>query len=320
MRTALLLSFVTTFAVSVVAQTPPAKSPSTQTSATKTPPAQTAPAPAQTAPAQTAPAQGAPAPATAPKSQPPKTPPATSGQPQKPAPTTGRGATASGTRSGISMTVTDMKGTALDDVHVELTGPMVRAGDTSGGGLINFTGLTGGTYRLRFSGEAVTALEREVQITAGKVTMIDVSLSPAPPPKEIEKVVEVPAKAPPQAPTTKVGPAGMPQTLDLVALVEKEYERKQPRRDSLVACSGNTRSQLTQLNQDQQPLLYENAELTLYVLGGEGTIRMSGNETKVKAGYFVSIPRSTSFVVTRSGKSPLVFLSVLSGEPCEDAK
>jgi len=310
MRTVLLLSFVTTFAASVVAQTPPAKSPSAQNSATKTPPA-------QTAPAQAAPAPAAPAPE--PKSQPAKTPPAATGQSQKPAPTTGRGAAASGTRTGLAMTVTDMRGGPLDDVHVELTGPMMRAGDTSGGGLLNFTGLQGGTYRLRFSGEAVTAFERELVLTTGKVNTIEVPLSPAPPPKEVEKIVQVAAPAPP-SPATKVGPAGMPQTLDLVALVEKEYERKQPRRDSLVACSGNTRSQLTQLNQDQQPLLYENAELTLYVLSGEGALRMGGNETKVSAGYFASVPRNTSFVITRRGNKPLVFLSTLSGEPCEEAK
>jgi len=313
MRTVLLLSFVTTFAASVVAQTPPAKSPSSQNSATKTPPAQTAPAPTPTAPA-----QGAPAPTTAPKSQPAKEPAAT-GQTQKPAPTTGRGAAASGTRTGLAMNVTDMRGGPRDDVHVELTGPMMRAGDTSGGGLLNFTGLQGGTYRLRFSGEAVTAFEREIVLTAGKVNMLDVSLNAAPPPKEVEKIVQVAAPAPAATPA-KVGPAGMPQALDLVALVEKEYERKQPRRDSLVACSGNTRSVLTQLNQDQQPLLYENAEVTLYVLGGEGTLRINNSETKVSAGYFVSIPRNTNFVVTRRGNKPLVFLSVLSGEPCEEAK
>jgi hypothetical protein len=312
MRTVLLLSFVTTFAASVVAQTPPDKSPSTPNSATKSPPA-------QTAPAQTAPAQGAPASTTAPKSQPAKEPAAT-GQTQKPAPTTGRGATAAGTRTGLAMTVTDMRGSPLDDVHVELTGPMMRAGETSGGGLLNFTGLQGGTYRLRFSGDAITALEKEIVLVAGKVNMIDVPLSPAPPPKEIEKIVQVPAAAPEPSPA-KVGPAGSPQTFDLVNLIEREYERKQPRRDSLVACSGNTRSVLTQINQDVKPLLYDNAEVTLYVISGEGTLRIgNGNDNKITAGYFASIPRGTMFVATRKGSKPLVFLSVLSGEPCEEAK
>ncbi|HEX5107404.1 MAG TPA: hypothetical protein VFV95_03120 [Vicinamibacterales bacterium] len=313
MRTALLLSFLTTFAVGVVAQTPSAKSPSTQTSATKTPPAQTAPAPAQTAPA-----QGAPAPAATPKNQQPKTPPATTGtSPQKPAPTTGRGAAAN-TRTGLAMTVTDMKGGPLDEVHVELTGPMMRAGDTSGGGLLNFTGLQGGTYRLRFSGEAVTALEKEIVLVGGKVNTIDVALSPAPPPKEIEKIVQVPAPAPPAEPSTKLGPIGMPQTVDLVKLIEKDGGKSPGR--TLVACSGNTRSVLTQLTQDQQPLLYDNAEVALYVLGGEGTMRIGNSESKVSAGYFVSIPRNTSFVMIRRGNKALVFLSVLSGEPCEEAK
>src|SRR5262245_11999907 len=111
MRTVLLLSFVTTFTASVVAQTPPAKSPSPQNSTTKSPAAQTAPAPA---------------PAPAPQTQPAKAPPATTGQP-KTTPTTGRGSTTSGSRTGLAMNVTDMRGGPLDDVHVELTGPMMRA-------------------------------------------------------------------------------------------------------------------------------------------------------------------------------------------------
>jgi mannose-6-phosphate isomerase-like protein (cupin superfamily) len=38
------------------------------------------------------------------------------------------------------------------------------------------------------------------------------------------------------------------------------------------------------------------------------------------AGSYVAIPRNTSHGIVRRGNRPLILLSVLSGEPCEQAK
>jgi hypothetical protein len=38
------------------------------------------------------------------------------------------------------------------------------------------------------------------------------------------------------------------------------------------------------------------------------------------AGSFAAIPRDTPFVVARRGRNPVIFLSVLSGEPCDAPK
>ena len=217
------------------------------------------------------------------------------------------------------MTVVDMKGATLDGVHVELTGSTMREGDTDSGGQLNFSGLQGGTYRLRFTGEQVTAFERDVTLKAGGVTTIQVPLSAAPPPRVIVK----PAPEPPPAaapPSPAVGPAGQPQILSLVDLAEKEYERKLPRRESVVSCSGNTRTMLLQLNGDQPERLYQDAESLFYVIAGEGFLRVDGKETRLTAGAFASVPRGTGFTLGRRGGKPLVLLSVLSGEPCEEAR
>ena len=106
----------------------------------------------------------------------------------------------------------------------------------------------------------------------------------------------------------------------VVDLAERELERKQPRRETLVSCSANTRSTLLQLNQDQPQRLYESAESLLYVIAGEGFLRINDRETRMVAGSFASIPRDTAFVVGRRGRNPVIFLSVLSGEPCDAAK
>jgi mannose-6-phosphate isomerase-like protein (cupin superfamily) len=106
-----------------------------------------------------------------------------------------------------------------------------------------------------------------------------------------------------------------------VDLIERELiPNNQARRDTLVSCSGNTRSTLVQLNQDQPQRLYDTAEVTYYVVAGEGTVKMDGRDIPVVAGTFVSIPRGTAHAIGRRGRRPLILLATLSGTPCEQAR
>jgi mannose-6-phosphate isomerase-like protein (cupin superfamily) len=109
--------------------------------------------------------------------------------------------------------------------------------------------------------------------------------------------------------------------LSIVDLIERELiPGNQPRRDTLVSCSGNTRSTLVQLNQDQAQRLYDTAEVTYYVVAGEGAVRMNGRDTALGAGSFVSIPRGTAHTLVRRGRRPLIVLATLSGTPCEEPR
>ena len=74
------------------------------------------------------------------------------------------------------------------------------------------------------------------------------------------------------------------------------------------------------LNQDQAERLYDGAETEYYVVAGQGAVKLNGREASLAAGSYVSIPRNTSHSVLRRGNRPLILLSVLSGEPCEQAK
>jgi hypothetical protein len=257
------------------------------------------PAPAQRQPAQ--------APAPAPRAQPPAQPAATG---------TARRAPVS-TRSGMAITVTTSQGATISGVAVTLIGPTERSGDTDGSGQVNFPGLQAGTYRLRFSGDMVTAFEKEVVVRAGQVADVDVTLSPAPEPKVIMAPAAPPAPAP-AAPA--LGPKGQPLSHAIGDLLEKEYVGKQPRRETLLSCSGSERSTMIQLNEGLPERLYENADAIYYVLGGEGAILMNGRESRLGVNAFVSVPRGTSHSFTRRGSRLLVLLSVLSGEPCEQAR
>ncbi len=282
------------------------------------------PAQAQTTPAQT-PAQGrqtTPAPPAQPRPATPTTqaPPAT-GQPAAPAtapPPRRPAAPASVARGGVAIFVTDMTGMPIRDVRVAATGPTERSGTTDGGGRLTITGVQAGTYRLRFSNPAVTDFEREVIVRGGSNAEVDVSLRPAPPPV----IVTAPAPAPPPAPAAPaavVGPIGQPQALSVVELIDKAF-LDGPRREALISCSGNTRVTLLQMSQDQPTRLYQDAEVTYYVLGGEGTARVGGRETLLKQDSFVSVPRGVSHAIVHRGRRPLVLMTQLSGEPCEQAK
>ena len=260
-------------------------------------------------PATQAPPQPAPKPAT-------QTPP-----PSKPTPTpppAARRPAAATARAGMAITVTDSRGSALSDIDVQVIGITDRAGNTNALGQINFTGLQAGTYRVRFSGEPVTTFEREVVVRPGQVADVNVTLNPAPPPPPPPD--PPPAPSPVAPPTPTVGQPGKPLTLSLLNLIEKEFVGKQPRRETLLSCSGNTRTTLVQLNQDQAERLYDTADVTYYVVGGEGSLRVEGRDTQFPTAAFISVPRGTAHAIERRGRRPLILLATLSGTPCEETR
>jgi mannose-6-phosphate isomerase-like protein (cupin superfamily) len=219
----------------------------------------------------------------------------------------------------LAFTVTSPQGATLAGVRVEVLGASDRTSDTNSSGQVTFPGLQAGTYRVRFSGERVISFEKEITLRPGQIGNVDITLNaaappPAPPPPP-------PPAEPEEPPAPAVGPAGQPRNLSIVDLIERDLiPNNQPRRDTLVACSGNTRSTLVQLNQDQPQRLYDTAEVTYYVVAGEGAVKMDGRDIAISAGSFVSIPRGTAHAIGRRGRRPLIMLATLSGTPCEQAR
>jgi mannose-6-phosphate isomerase-like protein (cupin superfamily) len=289
---------------------------------------------------QQAPAQPRPT-APPPQTAKPATPPA-AGQPAQPAPkpaapaapATGQPATATPApvrrapaapaagRGGMAITVTTPAGATLPGVHVTLTGTLGstdRSADTNDSGQLNFPGLQAGTYRLRFAGESVVTYEREVNVPRGGVLSVDVALNPAPkPPPPPPPPAPAPVVA--AAPKVVTGPTGQPQSLSVVELLEKDFVGRNPRRESLLSCSGTTRTTMLQVNEPLPERMYADADVVYYVLGGEGSMRLNGKESNITTNGFLSVPRGASHSFTRRGNRPLVLLAVLGGEPCEMAK
>jgi len=215
----------------------------------------------------------------------------------------------------MTLNVTNPGGNPLEGIHVVVTGPMERTGDTNSAGQMNFPGLPAGTYRLRFTGDGVIAFEREAVLQAAKVTPLQVTLNLVEAKKEEPKAA---APAPPPPPL--VGPVGSPQWGSLTDLAKRAAESKPVRREVLIACSGNSRSVLLVLTEDQAQRVYDDADSTYYVLDGQGIVTIGNRPGDVSAGSFVSVPRGMSYTVTRRGKKPLVMLWVLNGARCEEAR
>jgi mannose-6-phosphate isomerase-like protein (cupin superfamily) len=217
----------------------------------------------------------------------------------------------------MAITVTDPQGVTLSGIHVSVTGATTRSGETNGSGNLSLTGMMAGTYRLRFDGEQWISFEREVTLRAGQVADIDVSLNPAPEPPPPPPAPAAPA---PVAPSAPVGPKGQVQTISIPDWLEKEFVGREPRRETVLSCSGNERTTMLQLNEPMPQRLYDGADVVYYVVAGEGTVTLDGKASRIPTSAFISVPRGTAHSFERRGNRPLMLLAVLGGEPCERAK
>ena len=212
--------------------------------------------------------------------------------------------------------VTDSVGAVLPDVHVTTLAPVAREGVTSRDGSLLFTNMRAGTYRVRFTREGSITLERDVVVRNGESLVIDVSLNAAPPaPKAPEPVKPTPAEPPKVLP-----PPGEPKVTAVPLFLEKNFINRDPRKDSPLGCTPTGTATLHQLREAWLNHSHADADEWIYVVAGEGTIRIGANDQRVTAGTFSLIPRTITHALLPGGRNPFIVISILSGPPCTDAK
>ena len=138
------------------------------------------------------------------------------------------------------------------------------------------------------------------------------SPAPAPPP---------PPPAPEPAPVVdaapKLPPPGPPKTVSLPEYIEKNFiTNREPQKENLVGCSGVGQALLWQIRDPWNGRQHESADGMLYVVGGDGGLKLGDREFTVSAGAFIVVPRGTSYSLSRRGRNPLIVLAVLAGAPC----
>jgi mannose-6-phosphate isomerase-like protein (cupin superfamily) len=249
---------------------------------------------------------------TEPVAQQPAAPP----PPAAPAP---RAAPSSGPRaSTVTVSVTNESGTPLQGVTVTVTGPVTRTVTTVANGTARLLGMRSGTYRLRFEHPGFITLERDVTMRAGAVPEIDVTLSPGTAPPSPAEAAETESRenAPPE-PEREAAPPGDPRYVTIVDFLDKNLigGREPSKRDEL-GCTASARTTLLQLRESGKEEARTDADEVLYVVAGEGTLRLGNRDLPLSSSATAIVPRGTVRGLTRKGRNPLIVLSVVSGPPC----
>jgi mannose-6-phosphate isomerase-like protein (cupin superfamily) len=213
----------------------------------------------------------------------------------------------------LTINVTDSTGTPLADAAVSTTsGPVSREGVTAPDGSLQLVNLRAGSYRLRFEREGAVALERDVTLRAGESQTIDVALSAAPAPPK------APEPPPPSPASTTLPPPGEPRVTPVPLFLEKNFiGGREGRKDSLLGCTPTGTATLHQLRETWAEHTHDDAEEWIYVVAGEGTLRIGTNDQRMQAGTFSLVPHTMAHALVPQGRNPLILISVLSGPVCK---
>jgi mannose-6-phosphate isomerase-like protein (cupin superfamily) len=169
-----------------------------------------------------------------------------------------------------------------------------------------------GNYRLRFTHDTSITLERDITLRAGESLSVDVSLSPAPPPPPPPEPVKAPE------PARTLAPPGEPRVTPIPLFLEKNFiGGREGRKESSLGCSGTGTATLHQLREAWLAHTHEDADEWIYVVAGEGTLRIGTNDNRLQAGVFSLVPRTASHAVIPAGRNPLIIISVFSGPQCK---
>ena len=249
--------------------------------------------------------------APAPPAQPAAPPPKTTVPARQPA----RPRTTSGATTTALLFITDNSGEPIEGVTVSVTGPVDREIESPRSGPTRVPGLRAGTYRVRFTRDGFITFEKEFAWRAGTAAPeMSVTLNAAP---EQPAPAPPPPAAKPEPAATKLPPAGTPKTMSLIDFIEKNLiSGKEPHKEDLIGCSGVGQTLLWQIRDPWTGRQHESADVTVYVIAGEGTLRLGDRDVNVTNGSFAVVPRGTSYGLSRRGRNPLIVLAVLAGAPC----
>lgn len=229
---------------------------------------------------------------------------------QKPRTTSSAGATS------LMLFVTDSGGRNIEGVTVTLMGPVDREVKTPGGTGVRIPNLRGGTYRARFQHPDFYTFEKEIVVRAGTAPELSVTLNAAPPPPPAPPAPAAPVKTP-EPVVFKLPAPGAPKTVSLPEYIEKNFiSGREPQKQTEIGCSGVEQALLWQVREPWNGRQHDTADGMLYVVGGDGRLKLGEREFNVTAGAFIVVPRGTTYSLSRSGRNPLIVLAVLAGAPC----
>jgi len=211
--------------------------------------------------------------------------------------------------------ITDGTGRPVEGVTVTVMGPVDREVKSPASGPTRIEGLRAGTYRVRFTREGFVTFEKEISWRARTAAPeLSITLNPAPAPPA-PPTPPAPVKPEPSAST--LPPPGTPKTMSLLDFIEKNFiSGREPHKEDLIGCSGVGQTLLWQIREPWTGREHESADAMIYIVAGDGTLKLGTRDVNITNGSFAVVPRGTTYGFTRRGRNPLIILAVLSGAPC----
>jgi mannose-6-phosphate isomerase-like protein (cupin superfamily) len=214
--------------------------------------------------------------------------------------------------------VRDVSGTPLEGVHLSITGPVRSENTTDASGGLDVM-FTDGSYRIRFEREGFVTLERDVTIQKGQPATMDVVLRAAPPAPPPAPAAPPPTPRSSSGASRPSGPTPPPSQVSITTFLDKNFIGREPLKESILGCTQDATTRLLQLRDPIAPHKHDDLDEILYVVAGDGAVRIGEEVTVVTAGSLSVIPRGLPHAIERRGKNPLIVLSTLAGAPCRSA-
>ena len=221
-------------------------------------------------------------------------------------------AVASPRTNSVRIAVKDQDGTSLSGVRLLLSGGAEGEFVTGGAGTMVVPDLKDGMYRVRCEREGFITLEREFTVRGGAYSQIEVVLNPAPPPP--------PKPAPEPPPPAAIPPGGRPVTTSVVDYLDRNLIGREPLKESVLACNPLETVRLLQMREGIAQHVHQGGDEIIYVVAGEGTVRIGEAATPIRAGSLVVVTNGIGHAFERGGKNPLIVVSTMVGAPCDHAE
>ena len=211
------------------------------------------------------------------------------------------------------VTVKDQQGGSLSGVRLLLTGAGTGEFTTGPAGTAIVPNLVDGLYRVRCERDGFITLEREFNVHGATYSPIDIVLNAAPPPP--------PPPPKPEPPPPAVMPPGGPSiTVSIPDFVDHNFIGREPFKESILACKPLETVRLLQMREAVARHVHESLDEVIYVVAGEGAVRIGEETVSVRAGSLVVVPHGSGHGFERRGKNPLIVMSTLVGSACEPSK
>jgi uncharacterized RmlC-like cupin family protein len=109
-------------------------------------------------------------------------------------------------------------------------------------------------------------------------------------------------------------------TISVVDYLDRNLIGREPLKESILACNPLETVRLLQMREAVAQHVHEGGDEVIYVVAGEGTVRIGEAATPVRAGSLVVVTNGTGHAFERGGKNPLIVVSTLVGAPCDRAE